>query len=116
MSDVRRALVAMVDRALGDDPVAALRAVRQLDAEVDWLKKKAVAQARRAGFDWGRIGRLLGVTRQAARERFRVIVPTPPPHVVAMDRNLRYDRTSERMLNDLRAPHRPDQDDDVVPW
>jgi hypothetical protein len=117
MSDVRSALVAMIDRALGDDAREALAAVRELDAEVDWLKKKAVAQARRDGFDWGRIGRLLGVTRQSARERYRVIVPAPPPHIVAKDRYLRHNRETERLINRMQAG-RPEPGDqgDVVPW
>ncbi|HNJ97880.1 MAG TPA: hypothetical protein PLV13_07125 [Ilumatobacteraceae bacterium] len=46
---VRDGLVEMIDRALGDDPRQALM---------------AAALARREGFDWGRIGRNLGLTRQ----------------------------------------------------
>ena len=50
-------LVAMIDQALGDEPKPALIAARQLKAEADWLTERAVALARREGFDWGRISR-----------------------------------------------------------
>ena len=60
---------------------------KRLRDEIDWLIERAVALARREGFDWGRISRLLGITRQWARER----------------------------LNS-GAGHPPDDDDDVVAW
>ena len=107
----------MIDRALGDDPKPALIAARQLKAEIDWLTERAVALARREGFDWGRISRLLGITRQWARERFKA-PPRLPPHVVARNRYLAEQREGERMLNRLNsgAGHLPDDDDDVVAW
>ena len=45
MSTIRKELVAMIDRALGDDPKAALIAARNLVEEADWLAKRAVAFA-----------------------------------------------------------------------
>ncbi|MBK5333570.1 MAG: hypothetical protein JJD93_16460 [Ilumatobacteraceae bacterium] len=49
---VRNELVEMIDRALGEEPKPALIAARQLKAEVDWLTERAVALARREGYDW----------------------------------------------------------------
>ena len=108
----------MIDRALGEEPKLAPIAARQLKAEIDWLTERAVALARREGFDWGRISRLLGITRQWARERFNASPPRLPPHVVARNRYLAEQREGERLLNRLKAGagHPPDEDEDVVPW
>jgi len=115
---VRNELVAMIDRALGDEPKPALIAARQLKAEAEWLTERAVALARREGFDWGRISRLLGITRQWARERFKAAPPRLPPHVVARSRDLAEQRVGERLLNRLKsgAGHPPEEDEEVVAW
>jgi hypothetical protein len=70
-SRVRNELVGMIDQALGADPKAALIASRQLKDEVEWLTERSVALARREGFEWAPISRLLGISRQWARERFK---------------------------------------------
>ena len=70
MPTVRDGLVQMIDRALGDDPRVALIAARQLEEEAEWVTRRAVALARRDGWNWARIGRLLGMTRQGVRKRF----------------------------------------------
>ena len=115
---VRNELVAMIDRALGDEPKPALIAARQLKAEAEWLTERAVALARREGFDWGRISRLLGITRQWARERFKAAPPRLPPHVVARNRYLAEQREGERLLNRLKsgAGHPAEEDEEVVAW
>ncbi|MEO7370609.1 MAG: hypothetical protein ABI949_17525 [Ilumatobacteraceae bacterium] len=121
-SRVRDELVGMIDRALGDDPKGALIASLQLKREIAWLTERSVALARREGYDWGKIGRLLGVTRQSARLRFKSAPPRMPPHVVARNRYLAEERKGERMLREFRQPKRPsgydeDGDDgDVVAW
>jgi hypothetical protein len=74
---IRNELTRILDDALGDDPKRALIAVRQLKDEVEWLTERSVALARREGWDWGRISRLLGITRQWARERFKASGPWP---------------------------------------
>ena len=56
-----------VDR---DDHECRIRAAaRAVDQAVDCLNS-AVAEARDAGMPWSAIGRVLGITRQAAHERF----------------------------------------------
>ena len=78
-------LDSLIRRAGGSDPRLALAAVRVLQREVEWLLVRAVRLARQEGYDWGRIGRLLGVSRQAARQRFERLAPTVggplPPHL-----------------------------------
>ena len=114
---VREELRDMIDRALGDDPKAALIAARQLKSEVEWLTERSVALARRDGYDWGRIGRLLGVSRQSARERFKSAPPRLPPHVVRRNRYLAEQRETERLIAQLDRAKTSDQDEgDVVGW
>jgi hypothetical protein len=119
---VRNELTGMIDDALGDDAKSALIAARRLKAEVEWLTERAVALARRNGYDWGRISRLLGITRQWARTRFKDAPPRLPPHVVARDRYLAEQRRGERLLNQINSgTYRSVDDDhddetDVVPW
>ncbi|RYV49464.1 hypothetical protein [Pengzhenrongella frigida] len=58
---------------LQDDPVAYLRlvaATRTAAEETSRLLREAVDGARHAGHSWDTIGRLLGVSRQAAQQRF----------------------------------------------
>ena len=71
----------------GSNPHRALAAVRALSAETDWLLVRAVRLARDEGYNWARIGRLLGVSRQAAKKRFEhlddnvgPVTPFSPPH------------------------------------
>ncbi len=106
----------MIDHALGDDPKQALIAVRQLKDEVMWLTERSVALARREGYDWGRIGRLLAITRQSARERFKTAPPRLPPHVVARNRYLAEQRRGERLLKRTQAGTYRSPDDEAVPW
>lgn len=114
---VRDELVAMIDRALGDDPRHALLAARHLAEETDWLMKRAVALARREGFDWGRIGRNLGLSRQGARQKFPAAPPAPPPHVVRRSRAERQLREDELLVRRFRAGTSGQRvDDDPVAW
>ena len=66
MRDVRQ----MIADAQGSNPRLALASVKALRDETDWLLVRAVRLARAQGYDWGKISRLLGVSRQAARQRF----------------------------------------------
>jgi hypothetical protein len=50
--------------------LSALAASRQLSHVVDDIQRSLVRQARQAGHSWAVIGEMLGVTRQAAFQRF----------------------------------------------
>jgi hypothetical protein len=61
--------------ALESDPQSYLRLIAAAHVaaeEADRLLRESVTGARRAGHRWGAIGGLLGVSRQAAQQRFRI--------------------------------------------
>ena len=105
MSQVSEELVTMLEEALGDKPRAALSAARSLADEVDWLQRQAVAHARANGYNWGQIGRLLGLTRQGARKRFPPASAAPAPHVVVRNARLEAENAAETMLQRFRDGH-----------
>jgi hypothetical protein len=57
-------------RAEGSDVLAAIAATRNLDRIVDDILHALVRQARAEGLTWAAIGDVLGVSRQAAFQRF----------------------------------------------
>jgi hypothetical protein len=108
----------LIDRAMGDDAKSALIASRELKAD-DWLTERSVALARRNGYHWAQIGRLLVMTRQSARERFRTAPPRLPPHIVAREKELAEQRRAERLFNQIASgTYRSADvaDEDAVPW
>lgn len=65
---VRRVLRAMGRRA--SDDVDALAELVALRAELDRVADQAARDCHAAGYSWTEIARALGVSRQAARQRF----------------------------------------------
>jgi len=66
---VRRILVAM-GRRVADRDIEALPVLAELAAELDRVTLLAVANLHSQGYSWTDIGRSLGITRQAARQRY----------------------------------------------
>src|SRR3954452_19107932 len=68
---VRRILRAYARRVAAGD-VEALRSLSQLSSEIDALTRLAVAELRKPpyGYSWQEIADRLGVTKQAAHERY----------------------------------------------
>jgi hypothetical protein len=116
---MRREIDRLLDRALGDDPRLAVAAARRLREEFEWIEQRAVALARREGYDWGRIGRLLGITRQSARARFMHLRPTLPPSKRAAAQSPHVlDRAglTRSMNRTLEEQYQEQLGDDIVAW
>lgn len=58
-----------------DEHLAIVAASARAEAEVDTLLRRSVAAARAAGVSWARIGARLGMSRQAAQQRFGAPAP-----------------------------------------
>ena len=72
---LRRELLALI-RRLVDGPLtleAGLRATAAMRRGVDALQGELVTTARGEGASWASIGEALGVTTQAAHQRFKVV-------------------------------------------
>ena len=71
MSELADALgTAILRGAPADDPLALVRRVAEAEGEVRILLQQAVAAARARGASWGDVGACLGMSRQAAQQRF----------------------------------------------
>ena len=109
-----------VEQALGDDPRMAVVAVKLLTTEdLPWLEERAVRFARASGYSWGKLGRLLGRSRQAVYRRHIAIDGTPQPMPRRPMRD--GDRIMShwyRALGDGRRwrEFTELEPDDVVPW
>ena len=123
--DINTRLHRLLDDALGQDPRRALLAYRQLSKEhLPWIEQRIVALARREGWSWGRMARLLGCTRQRLHQQFRHLPPSLP-HDPDVDQQIER-RAFNRTLDAIRSGRTADNgygngygygsDDDVVPW
>jgi len=72
-----RKLSTTAQQALGREPGKALTAIRRLRLELDDLEEAQVANALSRGWSWARIGRALGVTRQAVHRKYSTCAPAP---------------------------------------
>lgn len=62
---------------LDPDPIAAMVQLARARTEVDRAIVESVPFARAAGASWTTIARALGISRQAAQQRFTSSVPAP---------------------------------------
>ena len=72
-----RKLGTVAQQALGREPGKALAAIRRLRHELEDLEEAQVANALSRGWSWARIGRALGVTRQAVHRKYSHSSPAP---------------------------------------
>ena len=66
------ALAALVAQAGDDDPLVALAALAEARREVERLEELQVRRARMRQASWALIAGVMGVSRQAAHQRFRL--------------------------------------------
>ncbi|MET8864792.1 hypothetical protein ABZW11_17785 [Nonomuraea sp. NPDC004580] len=64
-------LCEQIVRLAGDRPLAALSLLSQVESWQRTLLDQAVAGARAAGASWAEVGEAMGISKQAAHERFR---------------------------------------------
>ncbi len=70
-SRTRRAVDALSEFEGEQDPLRRLDAARRAREATARLERDQVKAARRAGATWTEIGRLYGLTKQGAQQRFR---------------------------------------------
>ena len=115
--DIARRLHLIIDDMLGQDPRRALIAHRELkDEHLPWLEQRIVALAKRDGWSYGRMARLLGVSRQHLHRRFSTLRPATPVDHRAEQQALERMIVRMRRHGGLRSGGGDDPDEDVVPW
>lgn len=77
MKVMSRTLATSAQQALGREPGKALAAIKRLRQELDDLEETQVANALSRGWSWARIGRALGVSRQAVHRKYSRCAPAP---------------------------------------
>jgi hypothetical protein len=99
----------IVEDLLGDDARRALIAYHRLVGdELPWIEQRVVGLARRDGWSWARIGRLLGRSRQAVQKRFEGLAPIRRANPRAEQR--RQEAAFARLLRGVMS------EPDPVPW
>jgi hypothetical protein len=74
---VSRTLLNSAQQALGRNPRRGLEAIRSLRQELERAEEAQVANALASGWSWARIGRALGVSRQAVHRKYSRCSPLP---------------------------------------
>ena len=72
-------------RRAADGDVEALTLMTGLADELDAAIAEAVKGLRSRGYSWAEIGSRLGITRQAAQQRWGQQLTRPVPHTAAID-------------------------------
>jgi hypothetical protein len=106
-------LYELIDLALSQDGHSALDGVRHLRANLEWIERRAVQRARDEGMNWAEVGRLLGMSRQSASERFRALLATPPFRALPEPASDPNDGLA-RLIREYRG--KPKDDPDPVAW
>ena len=109
-----------INDMLEDDPRRALIALRAFtEHDLPWLERRTVRAARRAGYSWGRMGRLLGQSRQGLRQRYKSIDGTwEPVDFRPVDHGTKVTLRYRRALAAEQAEREFDQwaGGEAVPW
>jgi ClpA/ClpB-like protein len=70
LPSVDTSLLDLAGKALASDPEEGLSALAELRTELDRVEEAQVSRAVRADWTWSRIGRALGVTKQAVHRKY----------------------------------------------
>ena len=70
-SHAKRLAKALDDLGSAKQPTPRLEAARRLREAADRLEQSHVDAARQAGLTWAEIGKVYGLTKQGAQQRFR---------------------------------------------
>ena len=92
--------------ALPAEPLDALRELAVSEAELDELRHRQVAQARRSGATWEDIGDALGMSRQSAWEYFAKRASERLKTSAEANGDLSEDQATELAVNEVRATRR----------
>jgi hypothetical protein len=103
----------LIDLALSQDGHDALSGVRLIREHIDWIERRAVQRARQDGLNWAEVGRLLGLTRQGASQRFSALLATPP-FATRPDPAPEPNDGLARLIREYRG--KPKDDPDPVAW
>ncbi|NND73507.1 MAG: hypothetical protein HKN44_00725 [Ilumatobacter sp.] len=109
--DSIRELEQLARLSTSDDPHTALVACRRLERdELPWLRERAVIIARRQGWAWRPIARLLGVSHQSIARRYRDSARRMPRHERSPGWGAEEERALFGHLRNLRL------DDELASW
>lgn len=103
-SSQKRAQAALAALRHAKDPLAQLDQARQAREATEELEWEHVHAARAAGATWTAIGRLYGLTKQGAQQRFRDDPAKP-------DRDPKPSRDAEPSKPKTKAEHQTDTDE-----
>ena len=81
------------------------------------MLRNAVTRARLRGYDWGRIARLLGRSRQGVRQRFGAVAPLRQSPTVLREAasTAEFDRI-DQLKADVHRNYLWSTETDMVPW
>jgi hypothetical protein len=65
-------LKTLIGQASGDEPLPALQALAAVRRELERIEAVQVRRARLRSVSWAAIAQAMGITRQAAHQRFRL--------------------------------------------
>lgn len=92
--------------ALPGSPLEALRELVRTEEQLEALRRRQVAEARRAGATWDQIGDALGMSRQAAWEFFAKRATEALAESVAQNDDLSEDEALQLAVEEVNAVRR----------
>ena len=98
--------MSVIETALPDEPLEALRFVAASESELDRIRRAQVGAARAAGASWQQIGDALGISRQSAWEAFTDSAREAVAANVEANDSLSEDEAMDIAVDEVRAVRR----------